>query len=276
MKYFIDFEATQFSNEIISIGCVNEKNQTFYSLVQSKKKITPFITSLTGLTKEQIEEAPNTDKVFSDFFDWLDHSEPAEFYCYGDCDIEYVNKNLNLHAHCFKSQCALSLISTNLIDYSNIVRKHFGLRDCIGLVKVVTYYRKLMNPFKQRHNALEDALFLKEVYDGINAEQTVIGDPFPEYTKRSDMVTKIDEINENSTINLDCIVHRKKKGEILTTYNSMAEAVEAALLLIPVGDRELAAKNKNRIACKINRASQRKEKYSGFRWEVIKNEKKEK
>ena len=32
MKYFIDFEETQFKNEIISIDCVKETGKTFYSL----------------------------------------------------------------------------------------------------------------------------------------------------------------------------------------------------------------------------------------------------
>ena len=33
MKYFIDFEATQFSQEIISIVCYREDGEMFYSLV---------------------------------------------------------------------------------------------------------------------------------------------------------------------------------------------------------------------------------------------------
>ncbi len=267
MKYFLDFEATQFSNEIIAIGCVREDGKTFYSLVRSEKKVTSFITSLTGLSAEQISNAPTSDEVFSSFFDWMDKSEPAKFYCYGDCDITFIKKNLNKHTNCLKAQMVLSLMMTNLCDYSSTVRNHFGLRDCIGLVKVVAYYRGTQ-PFKQRHNALEDALFLKEVYDGINAEQFVVGDPFPEYSKRKGY-GKAEETNENSTINMNCIVYKKKGGQILETYNSMAEAVEAALLLIPSGAREAAAQHKNRVACKINRASRRKEKYNDFRWEVV-------
>ena len=56
MKYFIDFEATQFSNEIISVGCVREDGETFYSLVNvQRNKITPFITDLTGISKNDVE-----------------------------------------------------------------------------------------------------------------------------------------------------------------------------------------------------------------------------
>lgn len=38
MKYFIDFEATQFTNEIIEIGCINEYGDVFHSYVKAKKK----------------------------------------------------------------------------------------------------------------------------------------------------------------------------------------------------------------------------------------------
>lgn len=70
MKYFIDFEATQFSQEIISIGCVREDGKNFYSLIKPKKLsgITDFITSLTGITKDMVREAPNSDEVFKNFF----------------------------------------------------------------------------------------------------------------------------------------------------------------------------------------------------------------
>ena len=51
MRFYIDFEATQFSNRIISVGCVCENGNTFKSLVKpvNKGKITPL---LTGLTKD--------------------------------------------------------------------------------------------------------------------------------------------------------------------------------------------------------------------------------
>lgn len=42
MKYFIDFEATQFSQEIISIGCIREDGQTF-----SSRKLSRVVTTTT-------------------------------------------------------------------------------------------------------------------------------------------------------------------------------------------------------------------------------------
>ena len=69
MKYFIDFEATQFTNEIIEIGCINEYGDVFHSYIKAKKKLTSFITNLTGITQDIINEAPSTDEVFENFFE---------------------------------------------------------------------------------------------------------------------------------------------------------------------------------------------------------------
>ena len=73
MKYFIDFEASQFAEEIISVGCVDEDGRSFYSLVRPRKprKVTDFITKLTGITRDEILNAPTADEVFTSFFEWL-------------------------------------------------------------------------------------------------------------------------------------------------------------------------------------------------------------
>jgi DNA polymerase III epsilon subunit-like protein len=64
MKYFIDFEATQYNHEIISVGCIREDGKTFYSLVKPKKlnSLTKFITELTGITKEMLQEEEQSDE----------------------------------------------------------------------------------------------------------------------------------------------------------------------------------------------------------------------
>lgn len=80
MKYFIDFEATQFSEEIISVGCKREDGETFYALVRPiEGKITPFITNLTGITAEMVEEAMSPDTVFEMFYDWAFKNEDGTF-----------------------------------------------------------------------------------------------------------------------------------------------------------------------------------------------------
>ena len=70
MRYFIDFEASQFAEEIISVGCVDESGRSFYSLVRPKKpkKVTDFITKLTGITREEVLAAATADEVFSKLY----------------------------------------------------------------------------------------------------------------------------------------------------------------------------------------------------------------
>lgn len=273
MKYFIDFEATQYSNEIIAVGCIREDGKTFYSLIKPHKKLTPFIISLTGIKNEELEYAKSSDEVFSEFFDWMDQSSSAEFYCYGNCDITFIRKNLYCFTKSFKAQCALTIMATTLKDYSHSVKNYFRLKNCISLVKVISYFRGLETPVVQNHNALEDAIFLKEVYDNISKNLKPIQleeIPFPGHETIGKV--KIDEITKNSTINMNCIVYKKKKGEIINEYQSMAEAVEAALKMFDEDTRKIASLNKNRVAKKINRAFLKKEQYLNYRWEVIPKE----
>ena len=71
MKYFIDFEAQQYTNEIIEIGCVREDGCQFHSLVhpgEKHKKLSGFVKKLTGITQEELNNAPSVDEVFTRFF----------------------------------------------------------------------------------------------------------------------------------------------------------------------------------------------------------------
>ena len=87
MNYYIDFEATQFSNRIISVGCVNEKGEEFYSLVNPDRQLTKFIVELTGITQEQVDAAPSANEVFEQLFDFCSKDDEAPtFICYGDSD----------------------------------------------------------------------------------------------------------------------------------------------------------------------------------------------
>ena len=101
MNFFVDFEATQFSNGIIAVGCVSEEDDKFYTLVNTKHKVTPFITNLTGITAAEVEMAPEPEVVFKALLDWVRAVSPNEeknkphFYCYGNCDKEFVKKFLS-------------------------------------------------------------------------------------------------------------------------------------------------------------------------------------
>ena len=64
MKYFLDFEASS-SGQIISIGCVTELKETFYTLVKlsEPEQISPFLTKLTGITNQNLKNAPSFEEA---------------------------------------------------------------------------------------------------------------------------------------------------------------------------------------------------------------------
>lgn len=165
MKFFIDFEATQFKGNIISIGCVNEQNQQFSSLVRPPEgeKITSFITNLTGITDEMLVNAPSADEAFINLFNFIatngDDKVP-EYYCYGDTDVDFIKSTMRHMTDTYAITLAQAM-SANLIDYSRDVKTFFVSPHNIALRKVYNLIKEEEN--EQRHDALEDAIMLAEV-----------------------------------------------------------------------------------------------------------------
>lgn len=280
MKYFIDFEATQFSNEIISVGCVREDGDTFYSLVNvAKNKMTNFITELTGITKEDIEIAPSSDEVFTKFYDWLSQDKSrAQFFCYGNNDIGFIKKNLN-KTTTIKAQMALSIIALHLVDYSKSVSRHFGLIKSISLKKVLAYYRQV-EEVEQNHNALEDALFLKEVYEKIHTEDDIVECPFPGYDKTdvpkeqkaSLNITKklqitVDKFMDDA-VEFDVLQVSSKKGGTIIKRFSGKDAILNYVIGSMSPETQAAAQPRN-IAARLIKASAQNKSYCGRWWKIV-------
>jgi inhibitor of KinA sporulation pathway (predicted exonuclease) len=161
MKFFLDFEATQFSNRIISIGCVSENGDTFSTLCQpsnSKDKITDFITQLTGITQEMINVAPTADAAFMNFFIWIimhGKAEPPEFYCYGGNDREFICSTVKYMTDIVAITFANSILAT-IKDFSKEIQGSIGLNKLYNFIKAEDNL--------QKHDALEDAQMLKYVF----------------------------------------------------------------------------------------------------------------
>lgn len=172
MNFYVDFEATQFSERIISFGCVAEDGETFFSLVQplSQWRITSFITELTGITAEQIKTAPNTNEVFHSFYTWVENklwisTERPNFICYGNCDGRFIERTLK-DVTDRNAAMALANMLINLKDYSGLVAEKFGGQ--IGLKRAYNTIKEINEP--QNHDALEDAKMLKYVLENLPSE----------------------------------------------------------------------------------------------------------
>lgn len=264
MNYFIDFEATQFSNGIISVGCVAENGNTFYSIVNTSYKVTQFITDLTGITAEEVKNAPSQEEVFERMFDWVNINEGSpHFYCYGNCDKDFVKNNFK-DCKNFKAKAMLGYLFTDMVDYTSEVKMHFGLCKNIGLQKVYNYYNH--QDQTQKHNSLEDAQMLKAVWEHIQ-ENDCEFNAFPEYMAQQfnkKVESEMSDIDEKSYT-----VSRIKNNKTVEIYPSLGAAIKWAYEQIPAGEERDKTSLKT-IARGIKRAAKDPhKKYRNFKWVLV-------
>ena len=166
MRFFVDFEATQFSERIISIGCVAANGETFKTLVKpvkSKDKVNSFITKLTGITNEMLATAPTADEAFNALFDFVLENQDdysPEYFCYGSNDTQFIARTAS-HMKDARAITFAKALQHSMQDYSTRVKSHFKTRCDIALRKV---YMLVQNEeIEQHHDALEDARMLYAV-----------------------------------------------------------------------------------------------------------------
>lgn len=168
MNFYLDFEATQFSKRIISIGCTNERGATFQTLVKPQNgKINGFITELTGITKEMVKDAPSADEAFNLFAEWAymnSENTPPKYYCYGNSDEDFIDSTIRTMSD-FKAISFAASIKALLIDYSSVVKDYLCTGQ-IALKKVVALIED-SDEIEQRHDALEDAEMLRKVVENL-------------------------------------------------------------------------------------------------------------
>lgn len=163
MNFYVDFEALQFSGRIISIGCINDNGDKFYTLSQPSKqgeRLTNFITDLTGITSEMLSNAPTANEAFENFYQYVkntcDDTAP-QFYCYGNCDGDFLRAT-GKYLTSFDARMFCNYVRCNLTDYSSTARSYFPSFETLALKKIYSLIKEDNEP--QHHNALEDAEML--------------------------------------------------------------------------------------------------------------------
>ena len=162
MNIYFDFEATQFSERVIAIGATCEYGE-FGCLVSSfAKKITPYITKLTGITKEMVKGAPTAEEAFSDLRDWLNEindDEPMSYHCYGNAD-KYFLYNTARNIKDEEIATFIRSLADSLLDDSIIVNHYLGV-DAIGVHKALQHFDATIPP--QDHDPVNDAILLSKL-----------------------------------------------------------------------------------------------------------------
>ncbi len=268
MKYFIDFEATQYSEEIISVGCVREDGETFYSLVRPvDSKITPFITNLTGITADMIEKAMSPDAVFELFYDWLltDKEGMPDFFVWGNSDVDFLRHTFR-RTTSMKARIAIGYVTGSIIDYAKKFCKKVKADSC-ALIKA---YNALIDANAvQTHNALDDAMMLAKVYQ--YAESIPVTDL---REKMANVIVKKANLKENAPKAWNhcgfpsgtvCIVRKKIPTMVFDNIS------DAATWLI---DTKIQEDQKDKISHgnvqnKLSHAIASGKQYFGCNWRII-------
>lgn len=250
MKYYIDFEASEGLEKIISIGCVKENGEEYYSLVNTGDPITPKIERITSITQQQLNEAKSSKEVFEEFYDWCnkDNNLP-EFICYGDGDFTFVY-NTFLDATSLKEASILGYIYTNMEDVSQEMKEHFYVNKTISLEKLGKHFIEDMD--SQNHNALDDAKLLKTVYEAMQNKEIEVN-IFKEY---------LDSSGYHATINKIVMLNGDK---IIKEFSSIAEAIK----WVESQPNDKGPSYKQNIDEKIERAAKDGGKYFGGNWRIL-------
>ena len=266
MNYFIDFEATQFSEEIISVGCVREDGETFYSLVApSEGKVTPFITNLTGITSEMIQDALSPDHVFEDFYDWaIANDDLANFFVWGDSDVNFLRHTFR-KTRSKKARLAIGYMSGSIIDYAKRFCKRIKADHC-SLIKA---YNGLIDAdYVQNHNALDDAMLLYKVYTiAANMETNDIKLKMQDYIPLNKPA--VEQIVKWNRMGLApgtiCIVNAK--GIALEIFENMDKAIDW-VINNQITENQRLTVNRSNIQNKI-RIAYSGGKYFGHSWRIV-------
>lgn len=176
MNFFLDFEATEKGNRIISIGCISENGDTFSCLCKPSKageKIGKFVENLTGITEEMLENAPTADEAFLLFKKWVWTIGNADiiiprFYVYGNNDSEFLIRTAkymqNTEAIFFVMALA-SMINNYAKDIQTRLHTSPKLSKLYNLIK--------KDSMVQKHDALEDAEMLKVIVNSFEADNSI-------------------------------------------------------------------------------------------------------
>lgn len=158
-----DLETTGFfpknGDWILSIGAVKMQGdkiletETFYSQVYSEKELSVEITNLTGITNDQLKQAPPIEKVLTDFYQYIRNDS-------------LVAHHAN-HEKVFMEHMTWSVLKTKflhrVIDTSFLTRIVTPELQLITLEECCSHYGIEID-MGARHHALSDAMITAKLW----------------------------------------------------------------------------------------------------------------
>lgn len=264
MNIYFDFEATQFSERVLAIGASCEYGD-FDCLVQPRKKdkLTPFITQLTGITKEMLVGAPNAEQAFTDLYNWIgemtaEADTPIFYHCYGDSDVTFLMNTANKMDESSVRDFVIDL-AESLLDDSREVKKFFHSK-AIGLHKALKYFEPELPD--QTHDPLDDAILLRRLMKHLDGAEALDICPFQECagTPKQNKAPKVKTEKRKYIITLTHVTDEKAKPK---QFNTCGDAINWAYqkTLKKCPDANIHTVQKNAM-----KAIEKDGNYMGWRW----------
>lgn len=156
----IDIETTGLSSindEIIELSAIKVENNEivnqFSSLVKPKSKINRFITSLTGITNDMVQNQPDISEVLPAFINFV--SEDCVLGHNVNFDINFIYDNLKKY---FNKE-----FNNNYVDTMRLAKKY-----CKFPSHSLAYLAEKFDiSTKGHHRALNDCLMTLKIYEEI-------------------------------------------------------------------------------------------------------------
>ena len=257
MNFYVDFEATQPEQEIISIGVYSDNKESFYALVKPQfSKISKYITDMTGITNEMVEDRYDLDTAFNDLYVWCANQElninEWHFYSYGDGDVDFIKHSMcNIQTQ--RSLIIASIMIATMKDFSKDVTHYF--HRTISLIRAFNFLKDLED--KQKHNSLDDAKMLAEIYSKISNQAPLEENPFKAIREEQEAHYTF----PSGRFFCKGLGKNSKEKE----FADIHEAIEWIINTnIRIEDRENV--RRDRMATKIMKAIRKQSNYIGYKW----------
>lgn len=267
MNIYLDFEATQFKENVLAIGATCNYG-SFDCLVRppKKDKITKFITNLTGITPEMGKNALTADEAFSDLYNWITEmgqmdSSPMFYHVYGNMDKVFL-KNTARYIESDFIREFVEILSESLIDDSNRVCHYFHTK-AIGIYKALRFFDPETG--EQDHDPLNDSIALARVMNFISKAEPLEDCPFEENKRQLPKVEK-----ERTSLLEGCkIKATSTQNKQVKNFNDYNEAFSWVFKKIKKNNPKALKKT---IRKNLRKAILNNTNYNNYAWEKIENE----
>ena len=189
------------------------------------------------------------------------------FFCYGDTDLTFIKKNLQ-NTKSYKARTALSLLGMNLFNYAAKAQEELELSKPISLIKLYRYY--IDAEAEQKHCALDDAIYLREVFLAIGNDdhKERIFNNYPEYQIGYDSSNKNHKLTNDDVDKLIGVYYNKKIKSGKQRFDNFLVAVDYIYAdCFPPMQRSQT--NKITVAKHLRTALNLDKNYFGRKWRYI-------